>query len=72
MVWSQSNHAVQMLQPMGLIEQVVAVEVEMYSPAVLWVQMVVVVVEVQYVSNNALGLLYGHGILTIYENLLLL
>ena len=24
-----------------------------------------------YVSNSALGLLYGHGILTIYENLLL-
>ena len=26
---------------------------------------------VQFVSNSALGLLYGHGILTIYENLLL-
>ena len=25
----------------------------------------------QIVSNSALGLLYGHGILTIYENLLL-
>ena len=25
----------------------------------------------QFVSNSALGLLYGHGILTIYENLLL-
>ena len=25
----------------------------------------------EFVSNNALGLLYGHGILTIYENLLL-
>ena len=24
-----------------------------------------------HVSNSALGLLYGHGILTIYENLLL-
>ena len=24
-----------------------------------------------YVSNSALGLLYGHNILTIYENLLL-
>ena len=24
-----------------------------------------------FVSNSALGLLYGHGILTIYENLLL-
>ena len=27
--------------------------------------------EGQHVSNSALGLLYGHGILTIYENLLL-
>ena len=27
--------------------------------------------EVGTVSNSALGLLYGHGILTIYENLLL-
>ena len=27
--------------------------------------------EVAVVSNSALGLLYGHGILTIYENLLL-
>ena len=26
---------------------------------------------VSNVSNSALGLLYGHGILTIYENLLL-
>ena len=25
----------------------------------------------EYVSKSALGLLYGHGILTIYENLLL-
>ena len=27
--------------------------------------------EIDDVSNSALGLLYGHGILTIYENLLL-
>ena len=27
--------------------------------------------EEKFVSNSALGLLYGHGILTIYENLLL-
>ena len=46
-MWSQSTHAVQMLQPVGLIEQVVVVEVELYSPAVQWVQMMeVVVVEV--------------------------
>ena len=43
--WSQSDRAVQMLQPVGLIEQVVVVEVELYSPAVQWVQMMVVVVE---------------------------
>ena len=46
-VWSQSDRAVQMLQLMGLIEQVVVVEVELYSLAIQWVQMVVVVVEVQ-------------------------
>ena len=46
-VWSQSTRAVQMLQPVGLIEQVVVVEVELYSHAVQWVQMMeVVVVEV--------------------------
>ena len=45
--WSQSNCAVQMLKPVGLIEQVVVVEVELYSPAVQWVQIMVVVVEVQ-------------------------
>ena len=28
-------------------------------------------VSIYIVSNSALGLLYGHGILTIYENLLL-
>ena len=43
MVCSQSDHAVQMLQLMGLTEQVVVVEVELYSPVVQWVQMVVVV-----------------------------
>ena len=32
---------------MGLTEQVVMVEVELYSPAVQWVQMVVVVVVVE-------------------------
>ena len=34
-----------MLQRVGLIEQVVVVEVELYSPVIQWVQMVVVVVE---------------------------
>ena len=47
-MWSQFAHAVQMLQPVGLIEHVVVVEVELYSSAVQWVQMMVVVVaEVQ-------------------------
>ena len=46
-MWSQSARTVQMLQPVGLIEQVVVVEVELYSPIVQWVQMVVVVVEVR-------------------------
>ena len=32
---------------MGLIEQMVVVEVELYSPAVQWVQMMVGVVEVE-------------------------
>ena len=27
--------------------------------------------DTHFVSNSALGQLYGHGILTIYENLLL-
>ena len=46
-VSSQFDRVVQMLQPVGLIEQVV-VEVELYSLVVQWVQMmVVVVVEVQ-------------------------
>ena len=47
MVWSQSDREVQMLQPVGLIEQVVVVEVDMNSPIVQWVKMMVVVVEVQ-------------------------
>ena len=42
--WSHSARAVKMLQPVGLIEQVVVVEVELYSPAVQWVKMMVVVV----------------------------
>ena len=50
MVWSQSDRVVQMLQPMGLTEQVVVVEVELYSPVVQWVQMVVVVVVVVVVE----------------------
>ena len=47
MVWSHSNRSVQMLQPVGLTKHVVVVEVELYSPVVQWVQIVVVVVEVQ-------------------------
>ena len=45
-VWSQSDRVVQMLLPMRITEQVVAVEVEveLYSPIVQWVQRVVVVV----------------------------
>ena len=43
-VWSQSARAVQMLHLVGLIEQVVVVEVELYSPTIQWVQMMVVVV----------------------------
>ena len=38
MVWSRSDHVEQKLQPAGLIEPVVVVEVELYSPAVQWVQ----------------------------------
>ena len=45
MVWSQSDRAIQMLQPVGLTEQVAVVEVELYSFSIQWVQMVVVVVE---------------------------
>ena len=47
MAWSQADRVVQMLQLVGLIEQVVVVEMELYSPTVQWVQMMVVVVEVQ-------------------------
>ena len=46
-VWFQSDHVEQKLQPTGLIEQVMAVEMELYSPIVQWVQVVVVVVGVQ-------------------------
>ena len=46
MVWSQSDYVVQMLQPVGLTEHVVVVEVELYSPVLQGVQMVGVVVEV--------------------------
>ena len=44
MVWSQSDCVVQMLKPVELTKHVVVVEVELYSPVVQWVQMVVVVV----------------------------
>ena len=47
MAWSQSEHVEQKLQPAGLIEPVVVVEVELYSPAVQWVQIMVGVVEVE-------------------------
>ena len=50
MVWSRSDCTVQMLQPVGLTEQVVVVEVELYSSVVQWVQMEVVVVEVELYS----------------------
>ena len=41
MVWSQSDNVEQKLQPAGLIEPVVVVEVELYSPVVQWVQIMV-------------------------------
>ena len=47
MAWSQSDHVKQKLQPAGLIEPVVVVGVELYSPAVQWVQIMVGVVEVE-------------------------
>ena len=47
MAWSQSGHVEQNLQPAGLIEPVVVVEVEWYTPAVQWVQRMVGVVEVE-------------------------
>ena len=50
MVWSQSDHVEQKLQPAGLIQPVVVVEVELYSPAVQWVHMMVVVVVVELCS----------------------
>ena len=54
MVWSQSDHVEQKLQPAGLIEPVVVVEVELYSPAVQWVQIMVGVVEVELCSHAVL------------------
>ena len=50
MAWSQSDHVEQKLQPTGLIEPVVVVEVELYSPTVQWVQIMVGVVEVELCS----------------------
>ena len=50
MVCSQSDHVEQKLPPAGLIELMVVVEVELYSPAVQWVQMMVVVVELELCS----------------------
>ena len=41
MAWSQSDHVEQKLQPAGLIELVVVVGVELYSPAIQWVQIMV-------------------------------
>ena len=54
--WSQSDHVEQKLQPVGLIEPmvVVVVEVELYSPAVQWVQIMVGVVEVELCSPDVL------------------
>ena len=51
MAWSQYYHVEQKLQPAGLIEPVVVVEVELYIPVVQWVQIMVgVVVEVELCS----------------------
>ena len=50
MAWSQSDHVEQKLQPAGLIEPVVVVGVELCSPAVQWVQIMVGVVEVELYS----------------------
>ena len=50
MAWSQYDHVEQKLQPEGLIEPVVVVEVELYSPIVQWVQIMVGVVEVELCS----------------------
>ena len=54
MVWSQSDPVEQKLQPAGLIEPVVVVEVELYSPFVQWVQIMVGVVEVELCSPTVL------------------
>ena len=51
MAWSQSDHVEQNLQPAELIEPVVVVGVELYSPAVQWVQIMVGVVEVELCSH---------------------
>ena len=50
MAWYQADHVEQKLQPTGLIEPVVVVEVELCSPAVQWVQIMVGVVEVELYS----------------------
>ena len=52
MEWYQSGHVEQKLQPAGLIKPVVVVvvEVELYSPAVQWVQIMVGVVKVELCS----------------------
>ena len=50
MEWSKSDHVEQKLQSAGLIEPVVVVEVELYSPVVQWVQIMVGVVEVELCS----------------------
>ena len=50
MAWSQYDHVEQKLQHAGLIEPVVVVEVELYSPIVQWVQIMVGVVEVELCS----------------------
>ena len=50
MAWSQFDHVEQKLQPAGLIEPVVVVEVELYSPVIQWVQIMVGVVEVELCS----------------------
>ena len=52
MAWSPSDHVEQKLQPVGLIEPVVVVEVELYSPAAQWVQIMVGVVEVEPYSST--------------------
>ena len=54
MVWSQSNHVEQNLQPAVLIEPVVVVEVELYSHVVQWVEIMVAMVEVELCSPAVL------------------